>query len=108
MEPERILDDIDAQKASQEQAELSFLKSLAEVGEFVTAVAANELSYELASTKPLHELVDLPVVAEEITDGRTSLQLAVEEAILRRKEAFRAEHEQRVLRHSLTEGVEEN
>lgn len=97
---------IDRFEAMQRNAETQTEELLRAIGTLVTAVAANEATYEIEAASSISDPASLEKTAESISSSRQLLTETVEEAIIAAKHGFHAKHEQNILRNILIDDID--
>ena len=101
MEYEPILHKLDELESEQAALDFEFEERLKAIYKYISAIAMNEVSYELASKYSLNVSVDLGEIASDIEELRNTLPNYVEDAIYTKKKGHHNRHEQNVLRGKL-------
>lgn len=101
MEYEPILDKLDELESEQAALDFEFDERLKAVEKYISAIAMNEVSYELASQQPLEPSVSLSEISDDIEELRTALPSHIEDAIFTKKQSLQKKHEQNISREQL-------
>ena len=101
MEYEPILHKLDELESEQAALDFEFDVRLKAISKYISAIAMNEVSYELASQHSLNVPVNLREISDDIEELRTALPSHVEDAIFTKKQSLEKKHEQNILREQL-------
>lgn len=105
MTDEDLLQQIELMGDVVKNADLRSQEQISNVGKLIVDIATNETAYQIGSSASLSQDVELTEIAETVTRDRSLLNSSIEKAIIEKKIALRAEHEQRVARAQLVADI---